>query len=366
VSRTVFFYVSGHGFGHTIRQIAVMTALAARTPGVQIFVRTTAPSWLLERSAPFAYTLLNDDTDTGVVQRDSLTLDESETIRRASAFYTQLEIRACDEARLLERHGAHVVITDAPPLACAAASLAGIPSFVCANFTWDWIYEGYSPPRDLITAIGGAYRRATAGWRMPMHGGFESIESIVDIPFVARHARVDLPRDEVRRTLGLPVDRRLALISFGGYGLEGLRLDSCDCLPSWQVVTTARQRRCDTSPDAAVLTVAERAIYSAGLRYEDLVRAVDVVVTKPGYGIIADCVANGTAMLYTSRGRFAEYDVLVSEMPRYLRSRFIETDDLRAGRWRQALDTLMRQPMPPERPRTDGANVVAEMISACL
>ena len=52
---------------------------------------------------------------------------------------------------------------------------------------------------------------------------------------------------------------------------------------------------------------------------EDLVRAADVVVTKPGYGIISEAIANDAALLYTSRGRFVEYDVLVKEMPRYLR-----------------------------------------------
>ena len=36
---------------------------------------------------------------------------------------------------------------------------------------------------------------------------------------------------------------------------------------------------------------------------------------------VSDCIANGTALLYTSRGRFAEYDVLIREMPRYLRCR---------------------------------------------
>ena len=51
----------------------------------------------------------------------------------------------------------------------------------------------------------------------------------------------------------------------------------------------------------------ESAMYDRGYRYEDLVRAVDVVVTKPGYGIISECIANDTALLYTSRGDFREY-----------------------------------------------------------
>ena len=67
-------------------------------------------------------------------------------------------------------------------------------------------------------------------------------------------------------------------------------------------------------------------------------------------------------MLYTSRGRFAEYDVLVSEMPRYLRCRFIDLERLRAGRWRDGLDALMAMPGPPEKAKADGAATVAGMI----
>ena len=85
-------------------------------------------------------------------------------------------------------------------------------------------------------------------------------------------------------------------------------------------------------------------------------------MTKPGYGIISECVANGTAVLYTSRGRFAEYEVLVREMPRYLRCGFIDQQDLFAGRWVSALDKVLSAPAPPERPPTDGADVIAAMI----
>ena len=91
-------------------------------------------------------------------------------------------------------------------------------------------------------------------------------------------------------------------------------------------------------------------------------RAADVVVTKPGYGIISEAIANDTALLYTSRGRFVEYDVLVREMPRYLRAQFIEQDDLLRGNWAPALEKLLSQPPPPEKPALNGAEVAAEEI----
>ena len=94
----------------------------------------------------------------------------------------------------------------------------------------------------------------------------------------------------------------------------------------------------------------ENAMYDNGYRYEDLVRAVDVVVTKPGYGIISECIANDTALLYTSRGDFREYQALVDAMPKYLRCAFIDHPDLFAGRWQRHLDALLAQPAPPIRP----------------
>jgi hypothetical protein len=71
-------------------------------------------------------------------------------------------------------------------------------------------------------------------------------------------------------------------------------------------------------------------------------------------------------MLYTSRGRFVEYDVMVEQMPRFLRCEFIELEALLAGRWRESLGRLIHQPPPPERPGTNGASVVAEMIVSTL
>ena len=70
-------------------------------------------------------------------------------------------------------------------------------------------------------------------------------------------------------------------------------------------------------------------------------------------------------MLYTSRGQFREYDLLVRQLPGYVRSRFISQDDLFAGRWRDALDELTaaacRRSMQTRWPRT-AREVVARLL----
>ena len=374
---SVFFYISGHGFGHASRQIEVINALQRARPDVDVVIRTSAARWLFDRTVRGPFILIDGAADTGVVQIDSLRLDEAATIRAAAAFCRTFGARAADEAVILREHGARVVIADAPPLACMAAAVAEIPCVVVSNFTWDWIYEGYaeqlSIAPDLISRIKDAYQRASAAWRLPMHGGFQTFDTIVDLPFIARHATHD--RECVRKWLRLPTDVPLVLSSFGGFGLHGFDPYDLDCLNAYHIVITTSAGRADhaepssdsrTAASRQLHAVDEREIYELGFRYEDLVAAVDIVATKPGYGILSECIANDTAVLYTSRGRFVEYDVLVAEMPRYLRCEFIALDDLLAGRWRAALDAVRNAPPPPEDPDTHGAEVAASRILALL
>ena len=104
-----------------------------------------------------------------------------------------------------------------------------------------------------------------------------------------------------------------------------------------------------------IVQVDERALYSSGLRYEDLVGAVDIVVTKPGYGIIAECVANDTAICTRHADISSEYSVLVREMPRWLRADSSRTRICSAGAGRSRWIGCARQPPPPETIATDGA-----------
>jgi L-arabinokinase len=358
----IAFYISGHGFGHSSRQIEIINALGPRLPeGWRIVVRTAAARWLFDRTLRARVTFLPGECDSGIAQVDSLRLDEAETVRTAAEFYGTFAARTAAETTLLVGHDARLVVADAPPLACAAAAAAALPAVVVGNFTWDWIYEEYEPRFEadapyVLPAIRAAYARASAGWRLPMHGGFAAVPQVTDIPFVARHATRS--RAKVLDALQIPDSRPLALFSFGGYGLDGLDLSTLDCTDAWTVVVTGPTPPAPALPPG-VAYVNEGYLYDRGLRYEDLVAAVDVVVTKPGYGIISECVANRTAILYTSRGRFREYDVMVAEMPRVVRCAHLDQETLLAGRWQAALDALLASPPPPERPDTNGAEIVA-------
>jgi len=366
---TLACYISGHGFGHASRSIEVLNTIAAQAPGIRIVVRSMAAPWLFARTAHPRVELVPVECDTGAVQIDSLRLDELETVKRAERFLQDMPARVAAEARALRALDTRLVVADIPPLGIAAARAAGVPAVALGNFTWDWIYAAYPGGADVARRLGEIYATADLALRLPLWGGFETFPRIEDLPFVARRSRRDAA--EVRRAFGLPADERLALVSFGGYGVDGLDVEALSRLEGYRILMTATTpfrgaTLGHTGPVGSLIPLDEPAMYASGYRYEDIVRAVDLVVTKPGYGIIAECVANETAILYTSRGHFAEYEVLVAGMPRYLRAAHIGHGDLFAANWRPYLDHLMALPPPPEHAPVDGAEVAAARILSMM
>jgi hypothetical protein len=362
----VTFYISGHGLGHASRQVEIVNALTDLRPDASVRIRSSAPAWFFERTLRSRVDLAAIECDTGVVQVGSLEQDPAATLGQAARFHQAIDALADREARALAQDSA-LVVGDIPPLAFAAAARAACPAVAIANFTWDWIYEEYveaAPEHaELPAALRETYRSALAAWRLPMAGGFEGFGNVVDLPWVARRSRRDPA--EVRSRLRIPPDRPAVLVYLGGYGLDGFTLAHHAAAP-YTIVAAERSGVAPSEAGPHLRYVTEAALSGEELRYEDLVRAVDVVLTKPGYGVIAECVANSTALLYTDRGRFREYDVLVEAIPRVLRSAYVDHETVFSRRWDEPITSVLALPAPIDRPLTNGAEVAAGMISTFL
>ncbi|MGE0448952.1 MAG: hypothetical protein AB7Q29_05145 [Vicinamibacterales bacterium] len=344
----------------------VIRELTRLEPSSSIVIRSMAPRWFLDAALPAPAVVVPVETDVGVVQPDSLSVDPDETARRAAWFYGDFAARVDREARELRAMGTTLVVGDVPPLAFAAAARAGIPSMAIANFTWDWIYAAYARfpllAPGVLDVIADAYAQATLALRLPFAGGFATFSGVEDIPLIARAA--PLTRDDARGRLGLPgQDVPVVLASFGGHGL---RLPLASALGDGSLTLLLAGHESDAAAAASdrlrMLTGEDLA--ARGLTYPDLVAAADVVLSKSGYGIVSECIANGTPLVYASRGHFVEHEIFVRDMPRVLRCLEIDRDDLLAGHWTAAVRALLAQPAPPDTMRLDGARIAAERLVA--
>jgi len=355
----VAFYITGHGFGHATRMAAVASALAEQVPGLRLTFITTAPEWLLRLNLSSEFRIRPRALDVGVIQFDSISLDPAATLAAYARLLEEQPAVIREEAEILRRESVDLVVADIPPAAFLVAQRAGLPGVGISNFSWDWIYADYvcALPEymPILDAIREAYGRADLFLRLPFHGPCDAFKSIRDIPLIARCARH--PREEVRRMLGLDGSRPVILLSFGGFEIRGIDFDRVERLGDYCFLATQPTPR----PLRNV-----RVVTMDGLKYEEVVAQADAVITKPGYGIVSDCLANRTPLLYTPRGEFAEYAALVAGLERFGVSAFIGTQDLLAGNWRASLDDLLRRPRVwPDLP-VNGVDVAAGILRAYL
>lgn len=345
-------YASGHGFGHLTRLAEVLRAVRARQPELPIAVVGAVPEWLVRRSVPGDVELRAVACDVGLAQRDALAIDEEATAARCREFEATWEARVRAESEFLRSRRARLVLCDIPALPFAAAARAGVRSVGLGNFSWDWIYGHLAGRVPSLAAsaerAAQAYAEAELLLELPFAGPFPAFRRRVRVGLVARQPRVARP--EARRRLGLD-GRPAALLSFGGTGLPAL---------TREILEDARDLRFLLPADAH----AER-LDALGLDYPDVVGAVDVVITKPGYGIVSDAIGAGTRLVYTDRGDFPEYPIMVREMAEWLACVHVPSEDVRAGRVAEAVRRTLALPMPPP-PDLRGAERAADQVVAAL
>lgn len=335
-SPKVVFYISGHGYGHATRQITIINRLKQRLPETEIVIRSNAPRWLFENNLRCEFEFHSVRTDVGVVQKDSLHLDKKETLRQAADFFGNVQKLIEVEVKTLKRERVDLIVGDIPPLAFEVASRLKIAGVAISNFSWDWIYapyiEEYPGHASIIEVVKEGYTRADLLLRLPFFGDTSAFRQVYDIPLVGRKSIVS--REETHRRYNLPSGKKYVLLSFGTYGLKEFNFEEIEKLNDYFFVATFML---DSSYNNLLC------LRGHDLVHEDLVAACDVVITKPGYGIVAESLINRTPVLYTSRGDFAEYPELVKGLQRYGHSLFIPNQDFLNGNWGGYLERLLEK-----------------------
>lgn len=353
---SILYYITDHGFGHTVRSVQLIRALKQARPELSVFVRTTAPEWLIQHPRfPVQYS--RQALDVGIVQRDTLQMELGETLSVCQALHARAPQIIQQELNFVRRHDIGLILADIPALCFEIAEQASLPSIAVANFVWSWIYRAYRKDypdfSPLIEEMNGLYRKATLALALPYASYMEVFPNRASIPWITRMS--GLSKKEARDRYGLPRFATIVLLSFGGIGMSRLPWNKIKKLTDFVFVVTGPVPNAEGNvfllPDAQP-------------HYEDLVRAADVIVTKPGYGIVADIIAHRVPALYTDRGDFPEYPRLVQALSECATAQFITQGDLLSGNFCSELITLLEKtPHWPDIP-LDGAKVAAERVLA--
>ncbi len=263
------------------------------------------------------------------------------------------------EIAFIKSEGVKLVVGDIPPLCFEIAAHASVPSVAITNFSWNVIYRAYLREYPdflpLVEEIERFYSKAELALALPYPCEMDIFPRREPIPWVARVS--SLTKAQARAKFKLPASATIILLSFGGLGLERLPWEKLRRFREYFFIATGKT---DISDDNLLVLPDEQP------QYEDLVRAVDVIVTKPGYGIVADAITHRLPMLYTDRGEFPEYPKLVEALRDCATAEFIPQSELLSGNIAPYLQTLLQKPANWPAVPLNGAQVAAERVLGLL
>ena len=296
------FYLSDHGFGHIARNLPIIAEAVRQTEGLVYLVCGAkhldfARANLQEMLAPEQLVRVRyrtEHTDIGLLlQPGTLLVDVPALTKACGDYLACLPERAAQEAAWLKAHDIAAALCDMPLWSISACEQAGVPLLYLGNFTWTELYREFlSEP--IWRAYAAEYAKIRYGMLYALHDP-EMLEflphaELTETSLVARPFHPEQIAAIRRRYAGPIVFAALGMsarftrpISVEGvnahfYTTEGVPL---------------------TGSNVTVVP------YTT-LNTQDYVAAADYVITKAGWGTVAECLLSRKTMALFARDSVLE------------------------------------------------------------
>lgn len=339
MAKHLFVDISSHGFGHLGQTAPVLAALHQRLPDLRLTVRCGLSRHILAARLPEGFIHIREATDFGYVMKDAIHTDLAASRDAYQEAHGNFAGRVATEAEFLQRLRPDLVLSNVSYLPLAGARAAGIPAVAMSSLHWldlaRHFYRDEAWAQPVIAEMQAAYDAADAFIQLTPAMPMGSLHNRRQVGPVARVAPAHA-RNRIRQQLGVGADEVLALVAMGGFDLEidtarwpqtpGLRY----LLPAaWDC----------PHPNAVSYT-------PTGTDFTELLRAADAVLTKPGYGTVAEAACNGVPLLYLRRDNWPEQDALMTWLHQVGRCREVQRQALDSGDWVKDLQTVLAEPEP--------------------
>ena len=347
--------LSSHGFGHLSQAAPVVNHLRTLIPDLFITVRGNFPAEQIQERIFNPNVLVRVADDLGMVMNDALTVDLMASLEIYHQFHHSWSEKVDQLSRELVEQNVTLVLSDIPYLTLAAAQKAGIPCVALCSINWADILEYFLTQTATDDAV----------HHMIPYDLFKSSQKIVheirSIYHAANHFLLpapSMPMNSLTNTLAIDLictlgtNRRsalsnsirsiddcwLVLVGMGGMPFS-LNLDAWPTYMSgkrihYLAAKHVAQRSSRPHVTADTLT---------NLSYSDLIASVDLIITKPGYGMFAEASAAGVPVLYVERESWPETQALTNWLHTVAHCAEISTAELHSGTFKEKMQTLLQR-----------------------
>lgn len=273
--KKILFYLSDHGFGHVARNIPIIEELLKC--GYQVVVKTGVPQGEFVKDSLRKYQHLEvsfDSMDVGLILKSSsFEIDVELLEEKVRGFIESWPSRIQTEIEYLNEVKPKLVVCDIVPWVLCATKELGIKSCLISNFTWMEIYQEYLPS-DIIERYQGFYQLADEILRYDLATPYmkEFFKDAKEISLCAREFNLTAV-EKIKSQFKQPI----VFVSVGRSVNLTQEIDVSHL--SYQFIVTE-----------GIQLVGDNVIYlPKGIENtQDYIMASEMVITKAGFGTVAE------------------------------------------------------------------------------
>jgi len=343
-------YISGHGFGHLAQLAPVLNRIHFLQSDCRFLIRCSLPEEEIRDRLDFSFELDATPVDVGVVQKNAIEEDVGASIAQLRQWVGEMDRHVQREALLLQRFQPSVVISGISPLAFPAARASGVVGIGIATLDWGGIYSCWLGQDDSAVAmLAAAYGVCDLLLTPPMAMDMAFFPERQAIPLIA-----EFPARHAVKCAGN--GKRRALVLFGGSDQPPFDMHALARMPDWHFLVPHAPSHCPEN--------VERIDFHNAIRPVDVMPHVDVVVCKPGYGVLSECWRTATPIAWVERPAFPEFPMLKGWLEQSFPAFGMNHPDFRRGEWLPALEGARTCPRRFPELIEDGAGIAADIILA--
>jgi hypothetical protein len=265
--------------GHTTRSVAIIRELIKE--GIQVTIRNSNIDYL-NKSLPNINTI-SGTTDVGpTIEKNGISINENKTLENIGKWINSIRLTSEKEHEIISKIKPNLIVSDISAMPFFAAHKAQINSVALSNFSWTDVLTGFSNKQ--MGLLEEAYGLSDLAIQLPLGTQMKSFKNKKQVGLVCKKSTDT--RKVIREKLGL---KDLDICIF-------VNLSSHFTIKS-KIPSNVK-------------------IFSTGacIEGQNIVAASDLVICKCGYGMISECLTNGTPFLYISDDNHLEQKAISDQL----------------------------------------------------
>jgi len=288
--KKIIYYVTDHGKGHATRSIAIIREL--QKYDVEIIIRNSTLIEYFKKSLA-GIKIITGKTDTGpIIQDNGISIDIARTKDVVGRWLGKIESYAEEESDTMKKIQPDLIISDISAMPILAAHKADVCSMAISNFVWsDVLCNIFSNEIDILNL---AYEKANYAIQLPFSTDMNQFKNKKNVGVVCK--KPTLTRDEVRKKIGIDDSDFCVFLNLGKFfNLDCKIEDGVKVLSSGAKINSKN-----------VINL------EPWIEGQNLALASDLVICKCGYGMVSECLTNGTRFQYLADENHLEQRAIIN------------------------------------------------------